>query len=215
MFTGIVETQGRVVALTRGEAGARLTIETGTQLMDLTLGQSIAVNGVCLTVVQGDGATFTADLSSETLGVTALSDLKPQDRVNLERPLRVGDRLGGHFVTGHVDGIGQIVRRQPAGESTWMWIGFAPPLGITLAPKGSIAVDGVSLTLVEVLRETFSVCLVPHTLAMTTLGWKGPGSLVNVEVDLLSRYLERLLTTQIMRDRSPLTHELLREQGFA
>ena len=215
MFTGIVETQGRVVALTRGEAGARLTIETGTQLMDLTLGQSIAVNGVCLTVVQGDGATFTADLSSETLGVTTLGDLKPQDRVNLERPLRVGDRLGGHFVTGHVDGIGQIVRRQPAGESTWMWIGFAPPLGITLAPKGSIAVDGVSLTLVEVLRETFSVCLVPHTLAMTTLGWKGPGSLVNVEVDLLSRYLERLLTTQIMRDRSPLTHELLREQGFA
>jgi riboflavin synthase len=215
MFTGIVETQGRVVALTRGEAGARLTIETGTQLMDLTLGQSIAVNGVCLTVVQGDGATFTADLSSETLGVTALGDLKPQDRVNLERPLRVGDRLGGHFVTGHVDGIGQIVRRQPAGESTWMWIGFTPPLGITLAPKGSIAVDGVSLTLVEVLRETFSVCLVPHTLAMTTLGWKGPGSLVNVEVDLLSRYLERLLTTQIMRDRSPLTHELLREQGFA
>jgi len=215
MFTGIIETQGRVIALRRGEAGARLTIETGTRWVDLGVGQSIAVNGVCLTVVQGDGATFTADLSSETLGVTTLGDLKPQDRVNLERPLRVGDRLGGHFVTGHVDGIGQIVRRQPAGESTWMWIGFAPPLGITLAPKGSIAVDGVSLTLVEVLRETFSVCLVPHTLAMTTLGWKGPGSLVNVEVDLLSRYLERLLTTQIMRDRSPLTHELLREQGFA
>lgn len=215
MFTGIVETQGRVVALTRGEAGARLTIETGTQLMDLTVGQSIAVNGVCLTVVQGDGATFTADLSSETLGVTTLGDLKPQDRVNLERPLRVGDRLGGHFVTGHVDGIGHIVRRQPAGESTWMWIGFAPPLGITLAPKGSIAVDGVSLTLVEVLRESFSVCLVPHTLAITTLGWKGPGSLVNVEVDVLSRYLERLLTTQSMRDRSPLTTQLLREQGFA
>ena len=215
MFTGIVETHGRVVALTRGEAGARLTIETGTQLMDLTVGQSIAVNGVCLTVVQGDGATFTADLSSETLGVTTLGDLKPQDRVNLERPLRVGDRLGGHFVTGHVDGVGQIVRRQPAGESTWMWIGFAPPLGIHLASKGSVAVDGVSLTLVEVLRETFSVCLVPHTLTITTLGWKGPGSLVNVEVDLLSRYLERLLTNQIMRDRSPLTHELLREQGFA
>ena len=215
MFTGIVETQGRVVALTRGEAGARLTIETGTRWVDLTVGQSIAVNGVCLTVVQGDGATFTADLSSETLGVTTLGDLKPQDRVNLERPLRVGDRLGGHFVTGHVDGIGHIVRRQPAGESTWMWIGFAPPLRITLAPKGSIAVDGVSLALVEVLRETFSVCLVPHTLAITTLGWKGPGSLVNVEVDVLSRYLERLLTTQSMRDRSPLTTQLLREQGFA
>jgi len=215
MFTGIIETQGRVIALRRGEAGARLTIETGTRWVDLGVGQSIAVNGVCLTVVQGDGATFTTDLSSETIARTTLGDLEVQDRVNLERPLTVGDRLGGHFVTGHVDGVGQIIRRQPAGESTWMWIGFAPPLGIYLAPKGSIAVDGVSLTLVEVSKETFSVCLVPHTLAMTTLGWKGHGSLVNVEVDLLSRYLERLLTSQIMRDRSPLTHELLREQGFA
>src|SRR3972149_11428067 len=130
MFTGIVETQGRVVALTRGEAGARLTIETGTQLMDLTVGQSLGVNGVCLTVAQGDGATFTADLSSETLGVTTLGDLKLHDRVNLERPLRVGDRLGGHFVTGHVDGVGQIIRRQPAGEATGVWIGFGPPPGI-------------------------------------------------------------------------------------
>ena len=143
MFTGIVETQGRVIALTRGEAGARLTIETGTPLMELGVGQSIAVNGVCLTVVRCDGATFTTDLSSETLGVTTLGDLKPQDRVNLERPLMVGDRLGGHFVTVHVDGVGRIIRRQPGVEATWMWIGFAPPLGIYLAPKGSIAVDGV------------------------------------------------------------------------
>jgi riboflavin synthase len=215
MFTGIVETQGTVVALTRGEAGARLTIETGTRWVDLTVGQSIAVNGVCLTVVSCDGATFTVDLSSETIVRTTLGDLKPQDRVNLERPLKVGDRLGGHFVTGHVDGVGRIIRRQPTGDSTWMWIGFAPSLGIYLASKGSIAVDGVSLTLVEVSMETFSVCLVPHTLAITTLGWKEPGSLVNIEVDVLSRYLERFLTTQIMRDRSPLTTQLLREQGFA
>lgn len=215
MFTGIVETQGRVVALTPGETGARLTIETSTQSMDLTVGESIAVNGACLTVVRGGGTTFTADLSPETLVRTTLGDLTPQDRVNLERPLRVGDRLGGHFVTGHVDGVGHIIRREPAGESTWMWIGFAPPLGMYLAPKGSIAVDGVSLTLVEVLGESFSVCLVPHTLAITTLGWKGPGSLVNVEVDLLSRYLERLLSSQITGDRSSLTTQLLREQGFA
>jgi len=215
MFTGIIETQGRVIALRRGEAGARLTIETGTRWVDLVVGQSIAVNGVCLTVVQGDGATFTTDLSSETLAVTTLGDLKLEDRVNLERPLKVGDRLGGHFVTGHVDGVGRIIRRRTAGDSMWMWIGVAPALGIYLAPKGSIAVDGVSLTLVEVSREAFSVCLVPHTLAVTTLGWKGPGSLVNVEVDVLSRYLERLLPSQIMRDRSPLTFELLREQGFA
>ncbi|MCI0483604.1 MAG: riboflavin synthase [candidate division NC10 bacterium] len=215
MFTGIIETQGRVIALTRGEAGARLTIETGTRLPDLTVGESIAVNGACLTVVQGDGAAFTTDLSSETLAVTTLGDLKLEDRVNLERPLKVGDRLGGHFVTGHVDGVGRTIRRQPAGDSLWMWIGVPPALDIYLAPKGSIAVDGVSLTLVEVSQEAFSVCLVPHTLAITTLGWKGPGSLVNIEVDVLSRYLERLLSSQIMRDRSLLTAQFLREQGFA
>jgi riboflavin synthase len=215
MFTGIIERQGRVAALTRGEVGARLTIETDTQWADLGVGQSIGVNGVCLTVVRYDDATFTTDLSSETLVRTALGDLKPRDRVNLERPLKVGDHMGGHFVTGHVDGVGRIIRVQPAGESTWMWIGFAPPLGIYLAPKGSIAVDGVSLTLVEVLRETFSVCLVPHTLAVTTLGWKGPGSPVNLEVDVLSRYLERLLRSRGMQDRSLLTAQFLREQGFA
>jgi riboflavin synthase len=215
MFTGIIETQGSVVALTRSEAGARLTIETGAPSVDLGVGQSVAVNGVCLTVVRCDGTTFTTDLSPETLGVTTLGDLKPGDRVNLERPLKLGDRLGGHFVTGHVDGIGRIIRRQPEAESTWMWIGFPPPLGTYLAPKGSIAVDGVSLTLVEVSREAFSVCLVPHTLAITTLGWKAPGSLVNVEVDVLSRYCERFLTDQTMRERSPLSTQLLREEGFA
>lgn len=215
MFTGIVEVQGRVVDLTRGEAGARLTIEAGAPMADLAVGQSIAVDGVCLTVIQLGGAAFTTDLSPETLERTTLGDLKPHERVNLERPLKVGDRLGGHFVTGHVDGVGRIIRRKSVGDSAWMWIGCAPHLGVHLAPKGSIAVDGVSLTLVEVSKEAFSVCLIPHTLALTTLGWKGPGSLVNVEVDLLSRYLERFLAGQVMRDRSSLTHELLHEQGFA
>jgi riboflavin synthase len=215
MFTGIVEFQGRVLTLTRGEAGARLTIDAGRRIPDLTVGESIAVNGVCLTVVQGEGDTFVTDLSPETLERTSLGDLKPEERVNLERSLKVGDRLGGHFVTGHVDGIGRIVRRQALGDSGWVWIAFPPPLATYLAPKGSIAVDGVSLTLVEVSKEAFSVCLIPHTLAMTTLGWKGPGNLVNLEVDLLSRYLERFLAAPVMRDRSPITRQLLHEQGFA
>ncbi len=215
MFTGIVEEQGSVVTLTRGVEGARLTVEASAQMTDLSVGQSIAVNGVCLTVIQSAKAIFTTDLSSETLERTNLGDLKLQERVNLERPLKVGDSLGGHFVTGHVDGVGRITRLESAGDSAWMWIGFPPPLAIYIASKGSIAVDGVSLTLVEVSREDFSVCLIPHTLAITTLGWKKAGSLVNLEVDLLSRYIERLLAERSTQHRSPLSRELLQEQGFA
>lgn len=215
MFTGIVEYQGNVIALRREEQVAHLTIAANTQIADLAVGQSIAVNGVCLTVTQRDGTFFTTDLSPETLQRTTLGDLKPHERVNLERPLKVSDRFGGHFVTGHVDAVGRIIRLESAGDSAQMWISFPPSLAIYIASKGSIAVDGVSLTLVEISRESFSVCLIPHTLAMTTLGWKGPGSLVNLEVDLLSRYLERLLGEQAMRERSPLMRELLHEQGFA
>ena len=215
MFTGIVEYQGNVIALRQEEQVAHLTIAANTQMADLAVGQSIAVNGVCLTVIHRDGTLFTTDLSPETLQRTTLGDLKPHERVNLERPLKVGDRFGGHFVTGHVDAVGRIIRLESAGDSARMWISFPPSVAIYIASKGSITVDGVSLTLVEVSRETFSVCLVPHTLAMTTLGWKGPGSLLNLEVDLLSRYLERLLDEQAMRERPPLSRELLHEQGFA
>ncbi|MFQ5846768.1 MAG: riboflavin synthase [Candidatus Methylomirabilales bacterium] len=215
MFTGIVEDQGRVLRLRRGEQDARLTIEAGGRMTDLAVGQSIAVDGVCLTITQHDGATFTADLSPETLDRTTLGDLTSHTQVNLERPLKADDRFGGHFVTGHVDGVGRISRRETVGDSTWMWIDFPPPLGIYIAPKGSIAVDGVSLTLVEAGKSAFSVCLIPLTLAMTTLGWKEPGSRVNLEVDLLSRYLERLLAPAAARDRPSLTRALLHEQGFA
>lgn len=215
MFTGIVEEQGKVVTLTRGDGhGARLTIQGGPQIADLAVGQSIAVNGVCLTVIQHEATTFTTDLSPETLTRTTLGDLKPPERVNLELPLKVGDYLGGHFVTGHVDGVGWVIRCESAGDSLRMWIGFPPSLARYVAPKGSIAIDGVSLTVVDVSPESFSVCLIPHTLAITTLGSKGPGSLTNLEVDLLSRYLERLLGMQVNRDRSPLMRERLLEQGF-
>lgn len=213
MFTGIVEEQASVVALMRGQDRGRLTIQAGRAMTDLAVGQSVAVNGVCLTVTQRDGATFTTDLSPETLERTTLGDLKPQEQVNLERSLKVGDRLGGHFVTGHVDGVGRIIRRESVGDSVLMWVSFPPPLAAYIAPKGSMALDGVSLTLVEVCRDSFSVCLIPHTLAVTSLGWKEPGDLVNMEVDLLSRYLERLLGEQTGA-RSFVAPDLLHEQGF-
>lgn len=184
-------------------------------MTDLAVGQSIAVDGVCLTIVECNGTTFSADLSAETVQRTTLGGLKPHERVNLERPLKVGDRLGGHFVTGHVDGVGQVLRVESAGDSKWMWISLPPLLSHYAAPKGSIAVDGISLTLVEVSKEAFSVCLVPYTLAITTLGWKGIDARVNLEVDLLSRYLERLLAERPERNPFPLSRELLHEQGFA
>lgn len=215
MFTGIIEEQGTVVTLARGQGGARLTIGGGAHLTDLKVGQSIAVDGVCLTVAHRNAMSFTTDLSAETLERTTLGNLRPQSRVNLERPLKVGDPFGGHFVTGHVDGIGQIVRLESAGDSTEMWINFPAPLANHMTPKGSIAVDGVSLTFCNVSKDAFSVCLIPHTLAITTLGWKGPGSLVNLEVDVLSRYLERLLAGQTTRGRKPFGGEFLHEQGFA
>jgi riboflavin synthase len=216
MFTGIVGEQGRVVALTRGEReGARFTVHGGPSIADLAVGQSIAVNGVCLTVILREGTTFTTDLSPETLTQTTLGGLQPQERVNLELPLKAGDFLGGHFVTGHVDGVAQVIRCESLGDSTRMWIAFPPSLSVYIASKGSIAIDGVSLTIVDVSQESFSVCLIPHTLAVTTLGAKGPGSLANVEVDLLSRYLERLFAGEKVRDRSPLRPELLLEQGFS
>lgn len=215
MFTGIVEEQGTVLTLTRGQGGAQLAIQGGVHMTDLRVGQSIAVDGVCLTVVHRNATTFTTDLSAETLQRTTLGDLKAQARVNLELPLKVGDRFGGHFVTGHVDGVGRIIRLESVGDSKGMWINFPVPLANHIAPKGSIAVDGVSLTLVDVSQEAFSVCLIPHTLVSTTLGWKGPGSFVNLEVDLLSRYLERLLGEQSTRGHNPLMGELLHEQGFA
>lgn len=215
MFTGIVEEQGTVAALTQGDSdGVRLTILGGPRMAVLAVGQSIAVNGVCLTVIQREATTFTTDLSPETLTRTTLGEMKPQERVNLELPLKVGDYLGGHFVTGHVDGVGRVVRCESAGDSLRMWIGFPPSLAMYIAPKGSIAIDGVSLTVVDVSQESFSVCLIPHTLAVTTLGSKKPGSLTNLEVDLLSRYLERLLGAPANRERSSLMRERLLEQGF-
>jgi riboflavin synthase len=195
MFTGLVEAMGSVQSLTATGAARRLVVSAPTIARQLVLGESVAVNGTCLTVVQSDAKTCTFEIGPETLLRTNLEVLRVQDRVNLERSLRVGDRLGGHMVQGHVDGVGQIVRKEQDGE--WVTMALTCPSELTtqMIPKGSIAVDGISLTLVHVTPDGFSVMLIPHTLANTTLGFKQPGDPVNLETDQLAKYVKKYLDT--------------------
>jgi len=192
MFTGLVETLGTVCQLLPAGAGREL-VATASFAAELTLGESVAVNGACLTVVQHDAESFRFQLGPETIARTNLGQLRAGDRINLERSLRMGDQLGGHMVQGHVDGVGQISRRVADGEWIMMWFRCASTLTAQMVPKGSIAVDGISLTLVDVARDDFSVMLIPHTLTVTTLGFKHPGDPVNLETDLLAKYVARAL----------------------
>jgi riboflavin synthase len=187
MFTGIVEELGTVVAVTAD----RLTVRGPLVTSDATYGASIAINGCCLTVVALDGDTFTADVMAETFKRTSLGSLAPGDRVNLERPVRADGRLGGHVVQGHVDATGTIEERTPDGVVT---VAIPGDLARYVVEKGSIAVDGVSLTVVEAGDAAFTVSLIPATLELTTLGRKGSGDPVNIEVDVLAKHVERLLS---------------------
>lgn len=193
MFTGLVETLGTVRDAKSDGAGTRLTIESALIARDLPLGASVAVNGCCLTVVAVAGDTFAFEVGPETLRLTNLGDLHPGTQVNLERSLRVGDRLGGHIVQGHVDGVGRIEKRDRQGEWEYVWFACPPELAKQMIRKGSITVDGVSLTLVDVERDRFSVALIPHTMAITTLGFKQPGDAVNLETDLFAKYVFKCL----------------------
>ena len=189
MFTGIVEELGTVVS--RAPAGpgvTRLRIGASTVLDDVVLGASIAVNGCCLTAVAWGGDWWEADLSDETLLRTNLGRLRPGDPVNLERPVRLEDRLGGHLVQGHVDTVGEIVSPAPD-----LQVRLHPELLRYVVEKGSVTVDGVSLTVVKPLDDGFTVAVIPHTAQVTTLGHKGPGDTVNLEVDVMAKYAERLL----------------------
>jgi riboflavin synthase len=195
VFTGLVQALGRIERVDREGAGTRFTIAWDGRPEDdpLELGESVAVNGCCLTVVAVDGGRFEVQAGPETLLRTNLGARRAGDRVNLERALRVGDRLGGHFVQGHVDTTAALRQRRPEGE--WEFLAFAidPAWTPLMVPKGSIAVDGVSLTLVDVDADGFSVMLIPHTLAVTTLGLIRPGDAVNIEADMLAKHVQKLI----------------------
>jgi riboflavin synthase len=193
MFTGIVEELGEVVELEPGTESARLTLRGPTVTSDAVHGASIAVNGVCLTVVDVDDGQFSVDVMRETLDRSALGTLTPGGPVNLERAVRVSDRLGGHIVQGHVDGVGVVTRRTPGERWEVVRIDLPASLRRYVVEKGSIAVDGVSLTVSAVGDSWFEVSLIPTTLAATTLGLRQPGEPVNLEVDVLAKYVERLL----------------------
>ncbi|HEY2960342.1 MAG TPA: riboflavin synthase [Actinomycetota bacterium] len=195
MFTGIVEGQGTVAGLRVAEdqRAAALLVDAAWLAGQLAAGDSVAVNGCCLTVTRATPAGFAADLVAETLRRTALGGLRVGEAVNLERPLAADGRLGGHVVQGHVDGLGRVLARAQVGDGAELRVGLDPALARYVVEKGSIAVDGVSLTVAAVGDDWFSVALVPHTLAVTTLGRRQPGEALQLEVDVLAKYVERLL----------------------
>ncbi|MEV7802545.1 riboflavin synthase [Microbispora sp. NPDC088329] len=192
MFTGIVEELGEVVALEPRGDSARLTVRGAVVTGDARHGDSIAVNGVCLTVAGAEGDSFTADVMKETLDRSSLGALTPGSRVNLERAVRADQRLGGHIVQGHVDGTGEVLSREPGEHWEVVRLSLPADLARYVVEKGSIAVDGVSLTVAAVTDDSFAVSLIPTTLDLTTLGRKQPGEPVNLEVDVIAKYVEKL-----------------------
>lgn len=196
MFSGIVEALGTVAELRSEPPGCRIIVRESRIAAQTNVADSISVNGCCLTVVEVDGDTFGFQAGPETLSRTNLGDLKTGSPVNLERALAVGGRLGGHFVSGHIDGVGHLLERRDHGEWSDFFFQVPRPLAAQMASKGSIAVDGVSLTIVDSEPDRFSVALIPFTLAVTTLGRLQPGDKVNLETDILAKYVQRLVEAQ-------------------
>jgi len=216
MFTGIIQTVGRIGRVADNGGSRRLCVELGELAVAAQTGDSFSLNGVCLTVAENtaDGVCF--DVIPETLQRTSLGTLKVGDRVNAERSLRAGDRLGGHFVLGHVDGTARVERIDRAGGEHRMWLGAEAEVMRYMVPKGSVALDGVSLTVADLRPERFSVALIPTTLRDTTLGQCHVGDTLNVETDLLVRSVARLLEDgRSYKNTSGITMDLLREHGFA
>jgi riboflavin synthase len=213
MFTGLVETTGTLAGVERRGSEARVALEVA--LAGLALGESVSVSGVCLTATSFDDHGFVADVSAETLSVTTLGKLGRGDRVNIERSCRLGDRLGGHLVLGHVDGVGKATAVAPVGDAWRVTFEAPAPLARYFAPKGSVTIDGVSLTINRLVgQSSFEVMLVPHTLAVTTLGGLRPGAAVNLEVDVLARYVARQLEAAGIGKSDDRLMDALRRGGF-
>ncbi len=212
MFTGIVEEMGSVKTLRRAAGAARLTISASLVLDGTHLGDSISVNGVCLTVVEMDKNYFSADVAVETLKVTSLGDLKIGSMVNLERALQLSARVGGHLVSGHVDAVGSIRDKREEGNGWRIFIDAPESVLRYVIKKGSVAIDGISLTVADVDNAGFSIAMIPHTAKLTTLGFKSAGDLVNLEADIIGKYVERLLSG---KGEGGVNLELLRKTGFA
>lgn len=200
MFTGIIEEIGTVKSITRGAKSFSLEIEAKTVLEDTLLGDSIATNGVCLTVTNINGNTFTADVMPETVSRTSLSQLQKGSKVNLERALTLQKRLGGHIVSGHVDGTGRISRMYNDDNALWVWIDCADSIMRYIVEKGSITIQGISLTVAKVQTGSFAVSLIPHTQEATTLHSAKVGDIVNLENDVIAKYVERLMQSDVADD---------------
>ncbi len=212
MFTGIVEEMGKVKALRRDAGAARLVISASTVLGETVLGESICVNGVCLTAIDITKSEFSADVAMETLKVTNLGKLGVGAKVNLERALKLSARIGGHLVSGHVDGVGIIRERREEGNGWRIFIDAPEAILRYVIKKGSIAVDGISLTVADVYQSGFSIAMIPHTAKLTTLGFKNSGDSVNLESDIIGKYVERLLSGRM---EAGVDLELLKRHGFA
>ncbi|KLN67010.1 MULTISPECIES: riboflavin synthase [Vibrio] len=217
MFTGIVEAVGTLTAITPKGEDISVTVEVGKlNMSDVKLGDSIATNGVCLTVVDYSDTSYTADLSLETLQKTGFTDYQAGDKVNLEKAMLPTTRFGGHIVSGHVDGVGEVVERNQVGRAIEFWIAMPAEIAKYVAEKGSITVDGISLTVNDLRKNAFKLTIVPHTGEETTIADFHIGRKVNLEVDVLARYMERLLTSQQeQQPESRITLDFLQQNGFA
>jgi len=212
MFTGIIEEMGAVKALRREAGAARLALNASKVLEGTAIGDSICVNGVCLTVVDLGTGEFSADVAVETLKVTNLGDLKAGSRVNLERALQLSARIGGHLVSGHVDAVGRVREKREEGNGWRIFIDAPETVLRYVIKKGSIAIDGISLTIADVDRSGFAIAMIPHTAKLTTLGYKSAGDSVNLESDIIGKYVERLLGG---RTEVGMSLEALKKSGFA